>query len=140
VSIPGIRIPEVVAARNGIAEVSNGRRGLVASGRRSEKPHNVKLDNEIRTILLGGMLRGWDGQRQAVEQVRAIRPDLSTEEIDGWMQALAIKGLPEWLKPGFWTREMDQILVAGIREGTIGENKAVGKIVRFHPELRIEVV
>jgi hypothetical protein len=26
------------------------------------------------------------------------------------------------------------------REGGIGENKAVGKIVRFHPELRLEVV
>ena len=56
------------------------------------------------------------------------------------MQALAVDGLPQWLKPDFWTADMDRILLAGIREGAAGEMKAVGKIVRLHPELRIEIV
>jgi hypothetical protein len=69
-----------------------------------------------------------------------MRPNVSVEEIDGWMQALAVDGLPQWLKPDFWTADMDRILLAGSREGAAGEMKAVGKIVRLHPELRIETV
>jgi hypothetical protein len=136
----GVRFPELRPPRDGIADVSGGTPAVAFSGPPSVESHNLKPANEIRKILLAGMLRGWDGQQQAVEQVRAISADVSVEEIDGWMQALAIEGLPEWLKPGFWTTEMDQILVAGIREGTTGEQKAVYKIVRICPDLRVEVV
>lgn len=138
-SIPGIRLRDFAARPDGIANIFEGR-PFPISKTNSQQSNELKLDNEIRKVLLGGMLRGWDGQQEAVEQVHAMRPDLSVSEVDGWMQALAIEGLPEWLKPGFWTTEMDQILVFGVREGTIGEQKAVHKIVRLYPDLRIEVV
>jgi hypothetical protein len=139
-SIPGIRIREPIPPRESVADISGGRRVIVPPGHPPDGHRTIGPNDEIRKALLGGMLRGWDGQRQAVEQVRAMRPDLNAEEIDGWMQALALEGLPDWLKPDFWTAEMDQILFAGIREGVPGEIKAVGKIGRFHPELRVEII
>jgi hypothetical protein len=139
-SIPGIRVREVIPPRESVAEISDGRPLIVPPGSPTDEERAIGLGDEICKILLGGMLRGSDGQLQAVEQVCAMRPDLNAEEVDGWMQALALEGLPEWLKRDFWTPEMDQILLAGIREGVAGEIKAVGKIVRVHPELRVEVV
>jgi hypothetical protein len=99
----------------------------------------ISLDREVQKLLLVGTLRGWEGQRKVIERVREIRPDLSVEEIDRHMQALAIEGLPDWLKPGFWTVKMDQILIAGVREGAAGEKKSVNKILKLRPELRVEV-
>ena len=139
-SIPRIRIRGLIPSRKSVAGISGGRPVIVPPGHPPSEHRTIEPDHEIRNALLGGMLHGCEGQRQAVEQVRAMRPELSAEEIDGWMQALAVEGLPDWLKPNFWTAEMDQILLAGIREGVPGEIKAVGKIVRFHAELRVEII
>jgi hypothetical protein len=140
VSKPGILVREVIPPSENVVDISGGKPAILSPGEPHDKRRASGLNEEIRKILLGGMLRGWDGQRQAVEQVCAMRPDFSTKEVDGWMQALAIERLPEWLQPDFWKAEMDQVLLAGIREGLAGEIKAVGKIVRVHPELRVEIV
>jgi hypothetical protein len=139
-SIPGIRVREVLPARASVGDISGGRPVTVPPENPCDEHRTIGLDDEIRKILLGGMLRGCDGQRQALEQVCAMRPGVSAEEVDGWMQTLALEGLPQWLKADFWTPEMDQILLAGIREGVAGEIKAVGKIVRVRPDLRVEMV
>ena len=100
---------------------------------------NLALDAELHKILLAGIHGGWEGQRKAIERVRQIRPSLSAEEIDGYMQALAAAGLPPWLKREFWTAAMDQVLITGIRGGVSAERKAITKILKLHPELRPEV-
>jgi hypothetical protein len=144
VSTSEVRFRTFAAARGSVGG-SEGEGTFVKSATnktleaRSERPR-VTLDCEVQKILLVGILRGWEGQRRAVEQVREIRPELSTEEIDRCMQALAVEGLPEWLKPGFWTPAMDQILFAGTRESLAAEKKAVNKILKLKPELRLEVV
>lgn len=139
-SIPGIRFRKVIPPRESLGDIAGGKPVIVPPEDPQDERRTVGLDDETRMILLGGMLRGWEGQRQAVEQVCAMRPDLSAKEVDRWMQTLALEGLPEWLKPGFWTPQMDQVLLSGIREGVGGEIKAVGKIVRVRPELRVEIV
>ena len=139
-SIPGIRSRKVIPPCESVGDIS-GEKPVNAP---PEDAHHVRrtvgLDDEIRKTLIGGMLRGWGGQQKAVEQVCAKRQDLSADEVDRWMQTLALEGLPEWLKPDFWTQQMDQVLLSGIREGLTGEIKAVGKIVRIRPELRVEIV
>jgi hypothetical protein len=133
----------VESAENEHRRAFGTRRAVVKSDNTTDPTangdRNVVLDGELHKILLAGIHAGWEGQRKAIERVRQIRPNLSAEEIDGCMQALAADGLPPWLKREFWTAEMDQVLVTGIRGGVSAERKAITKILKLHPELRPEV-
>jgi hypothetical protein len=108
------------------------------TGDRLSDSRTCTLDPESYQLLLTGIRDGWDGQQLAIEKVRTRRPDLSTEQIDAEMQALAEMGLPEWLQPDFWTRDLDKILLAGLNDDAAGQRKAVSKVLRLHPELRPE--
>src|SRR6266700_3035670 len=101
----------------------------------SSQSRRVVIDSEIQRILLAGIQTGWDGQKRAIQQVHELRPDLSVKLIDEYMQTLANDRLPDWLKPEFWTPSLDQVLLAGLRDGAPGQRKAVNKILKLHPEL-----
>ena len=110
-------------------------------------PENVRagrefaLNPEIDRILLGGIHLGRDGQLKALKQVQQLMPALGVEAIDARMQRIAADGIPTWLKADeFWTTEMDDVLLMGIRQGRAGERNAVAKILRLRPGLRTAVV
>jgi hypothetical protein len=104
----------------------------------ANESRQLAVDSQIQRILLAGIQTGWEGQQRAIHQVHELRPDLSEELIDEYMQTLANDRLPGWLKPEFWTPTLDQILLAGLRDGTPGQRKAVNKVLKLHPELRPE--
>jgi len=106
-------------------------------------PENVRAGGEfafypeIDRILLGGIHLGRDGQLKALKQVQQLMPALGVEAIDARMQRIAADGIPTWLKAEeFWTAEMDDVLLTGIRQGRVGERNAVAKILRLCPGLR----
>ena len=110
-------------------------------------PENVRaggefaFNPEIDRILLGGIHLGRDGQLKALKQVQQLMPALGVEAIDARMQRIAADGIPTWLKAdGFWTTEMDNVLLTGIQQGRVGERNAVAKILRLCPGLRTAVV
>jgi hypothetical protein len=108
---------------------------------KEDKSRRIVFNSEIDQILLEGIHAARDGQRKAIKRVHEMMPSLSVEEIDFHMQEIAADGIARWLKKGeFWTQELDQILLAGIREGKAGERKSIAKILRLHPELRTAVV
>ncbi len=94
---------------------------------------------EIDLTLIEGICGGKARRSQVVEGIGAVFPELGAEGLVGRMEAFAAEGQPEWFQRNFWQR-LDPILLAGMRLGRIGERKAVDKVVRQHPELRVERV
>lgn len=97
------------------------------------------LSTTLWTIGEPGVLRGCAEQQMAVERIHAEHPELSIKGIGENMRKLADEGLPEWLRPGFWTPEMDQILGAEIGEDLDDERKAVEEVLRVQPKLPTDV-
>jgi hypothetical protein len=55
------------------------------------------------------------------------------------MEELANRGLPAFLRNGFW-HDIDPILIVGLKAGGQAVFKAVGKVEREYRELRVEVI
>jgi hypothetical protein len=56
------------------------------------------------------------------------------------MEELATQGLPPFLQDDFWQEELDGILLDGIAAGGHRIRRAVDKVLRLHPDLRVEVI
>ncbi len=95
---------------------------------------------ELDWVLLEGIQSGKRGRSDAIEGIRAVWPAIDAEALSERMQKLALNGLPAYLQDKFWTPEMDRILVGGLKDGTQGEQAAINRILRMHPELRVELV
>ena len=105
---------------------------------------------EADRSLNGAVLSNGSVRQTAVERIQTIWPKLEADQITGRMEQLASSGLPEWLSSNFWSKELppekgvrgslQQILVAGIRNGRRGERCAIGAVLRLDPALRVEVV
>jgi hypothetical protein len=94
---------------------------------------------EIDLTLIEGIYGGKARRARAIDRIRAIWPDLGCEALLRRMEELASESQPSWFQKNFWDR-LDPILLAGIKQGKTGERKAVDKVLRLHPELRIERV
>src|SRR5262249_35029974 len=96
--------------------------------------------DEIDLALLDGIHDGSKGQSIALDRIITIWPKLDRDVLRARMEELALDALPEYLREKFWTGELDRILLEGIRQGKLGERRAVDKILKIRPGLRIEIV
>jgi hypothetical protein len=94
---------------------------------------------EIDLTLIEGIYGGKARRSQVVERIRGVFPEFDGEGLHARMQTLAAESQPQWFRKDFWER-VDPILLAGIRLGRTSERKAVDKVIRQYPELRIERV
>ena len=94
---------------------------------------------EIDLTLIEGIYGGKKKLPQVVERIRTLWPELDGEDLLQRMKTLAAESQPAWFQKKFWKR-LDPILLTGIRQGNVGERKVVDKVLRLHPELRIERV
>jgi hypothetical protein len=94
---------------------------------------------EIDLTLIEGIYGGKAKQLQSIERIRAVWSELDSEALSERVEKLAAESQPQWFQKNFWER-LDPILLSGMRQGKMGERKAVGKVLRQHPELRIERV
>lgn len=95
---------------------------------------------QIDLVLLAGIQGGKAGRDQAIERIRLVWPAIDAEALGQRMERLASNGLPAYLQEKFWTPEMDRILIAGLQDGTRGQQTAINRILRMHPELRVELI
>lgn len=105
---------------------------------------------EADRSLNGAVLSNGSVRQTAVKRIQTIWPKLEADQITERMEQLASSGLPEWLSGDFWSKELppekgmrgslQQILVAGIRNGKRGERCAIDAVLRLEPALRVEVV
>jgi hypothetical protein len=94
---------------------------------------------EIDLALIEGIYSGKQKRPQAIERIRAVWPELEGEALRKRMEKLASDSQPEWFQKSFW-ESLDPILLAGLKQGKIEERQAIDKVLRLHPELRIERV
>jgi hypothetical protein len=94
---------------------------------------------EIDLALIEGIHGGRPKRLETIERIRAVWPELETEALLERMEKLAAETQPVWFQKSFW-RRLDPILLPAIKLGTIGERKAVDKVIKLYPELRIERV
>jgi hypothetical protein len=94
---------------------------------------------EIDLTLIEGIYGGKVRRPQAIERIRSLWPGFDAEPLLERMEELASESQPSWFQKNFCER-LDPILLAGIKQGKIGERKAVDKALRLYPELRIERV
>jgi hypothetical protein len=94
---------------------------------------------EIDLTLIEGIYAGKKNRPQAIERIRALWPELDGEALRERMEKLASDSQPAWFQKSFW-QQLDPILAAGIKEGKTAERLAINKVLRLHPELRIERV
>jgi hypothetical protein len=92
---------------------------------------------EIDLTLIEGIYGGKAKRPQVVERIRTLWPELDGEDLLQRMKTLAAESQPDWFRKKFWER-LDPILLPGIMQGKVGERKAVDKVLRLLPELRIE--
>lgn len=97
-------------------------------------------NEEIDFVLLVGMQGGKAGRDQAIERIRSVWPAIDREALRQRMEKLATAALPAYLQEKFWTPEMDRILIAGLQDGTQGQQASINKILRMHPGLRVALV
>ena len=95
---------------------------------------------EIDLVLLAGVQGGKGGRHQAIERIRSVWPAIDAEALAQRMEKLASNGLPAYLQQKFWTPEMDRILIGGLQDGMQGQQVAINRILRMHPDLRVELV
>ena len=96
--------------------------------------------DEIDFVLLEGIFNGRAGQTEAIERLCCTWAKLDSKELRNRMEELAIKGLPNFLQDDFWQEELDTMLLDGIAAGGHRIRRAVGKVLKMHPELRVEVI
>lgn len=94
----------------------------------------------IDGLLLKAINQGLDQRLETIAQLRDKNPEWTVEGIEKHLEELANQQLPDWFRNGFWTPEMDRILLAGARGGLEAERKAVQKILAMYPELRRETI
>jgi hypothetical protein len=94
---------------------------------------------EIDLALIEGIYAGKKKRPLAIERIRAVWPDLDGEALRERMEMLAFDSQPAWFQKSFW-QHLDPILLAGTKQGKIGERQAIDKVLRLYPELRIERV
>src|ERR1051326_1806681 len=56
------------------------------------------------------------------------------------MEELATQGLPPFLPADFWQEDLDALLLDGIAAGGQRTRRAVDKVLRLKPDLRVEVI
>jgi len=95
---------------------------------------------EIDLVLLSGTQGGKVERSEAIIRIRRIWPKIDAQALSERMEQLASEGLPAYLQDKFWTPEMDGILKAGLKDGRQGQQAAINKILRMHPELRVALV
>jgi hypothetical protein len=76
---------------------------------------------QIDLVLLAGIQAGKAGRDQAIERIRSVWPTIDAEALGQRMEKLASNGLPAYMQEKFWTPEMDRILIAGLQNGTQGQ-------------------
>lgn len=94
---------------------------------------------EIDLALIEGIYSGKKKRPETLERIRAVWPELDGEALRERMEKLASDSQPEWFQKSFWDR-LDPILLAGMKQGKIEERQAIDKVLKLHPELRIERV
>ena len=92
---------------------------------------------EIDLTLIEGIYGGKAKQPEAIERIRSVWPELDSEGLSERMEMLAWESQPAWFRKTFW-QDSDPILIAGMKQGKIGERQAVAQVLRLHPELRVE--
>jgi hypothetical protein len=103
----------------------------------SEKDREVF---DINGLLFRAINQGVEQRIETIADLRARNPDWTTEAIEQRMEELASQQLPACYRDGFWTSEMDRILLTGAHGGLEAERRAVQKILARHPDLRLETI
>lgn len=96
--------------------------------------------DEIDSVLLEGIFSGRAGQTEAIERLCRTWGKLNRRELDNRMEELATQGLPRFLQDDFWQEELDAVLLDGITADGHRVRRAVDKVLRLNPDLRIEVI
>jgi hypothetical protein len=95
---------------------------------------------EVDCSLIGGILGGAQGKDTVVRTIVSLWPRLQAETLRQRLEALADHGTPVWAKPEFWNGPLKEILLGGVHGGREKERRAVDKVLRLYPELRLGVV
>jgi hypothetical protein len=95
---------------------------------------------EIDLVLLEGIFSGRAGQTEVIERLCSTWAKLDSRELRNRMEELATTGLPPFLQDDFWQEELDTMLLDGIAAGGPRIRRAVDKVMRLNPDLRVEVI
>ena len=68
-----------------------------------------------------------------IRQVLDLDPTLHRNEVVSKLNQLAMAGLPAWLNGEFWSREVDPILLTGLRNADQEFEAALGRIQALYP-------
>ena len=96
--------------------------------------------DEIDSVLLEGIFSGRAGQTEAIKRLCTTWGKLNSKELGYRMEELATQGLPPFLQDDFWQEDLDALLLDGIAAGGQRTRRAVDKVLRLKPDLRIEVI
>jgi hypothetical protein len=95
---------------------------------------------QVDQILRDGARRGREGSHAAIERIRKHEPGLERAHL--WQQIRRLKALshgPKYRR-SVWGPEDEKILRDGYELGWQGKRKAVGELLRRHPDWRPHVI
>src|SRR5438105_3729655 len=96
-----------------------------------------------QTILLREIIGGGseDMERHRAEQtMRALHPRLKPHAIQKRIAPPAPDGSPQWRTAEFWLREIDFVLLEGIRNGRHGQSEVIERICRTWVDLESQLL
>jgi hypothetical protein len=92
------------------------------------------LDRE--DVLRNGLPDESIGKSKAIDRMRALHPKLKKlNTIEKRLEGVAPNGLPVWMTPEFWKKEIDLTLIEGIYGGKAKRRQVIDRIRAVWPEL-----
>ena len=96
--------------------------------------------HEVDKVLIQGIFARNVTQDEAVQRVRSVWPKLSISWLGARMEEVARTGLPRWMDQGFWSTEIDPILLSGLRNASQCESEGVEIVLRAFPQLHAGMI
>jgi hypothetical protein len=89
----------------------------------------------VRKLLNYASNSNLERRESAIRQISELQPALDREAIVTKLNQIALANLPAWVSSSFWSREIDPVLLVGIRNANEEFEAVVGRIRSLFPTL-----
>jgi hypothetical protein len=89
----------------------------------------------VRRLLNYASNSNLERRESAIRQILELQPALDREVVVAKLNHMALANLPAWVNSSFWGREIDPVLLIGIRNAHQEFEAVVGRITSLYPTL-----
>lgn len=100
----------------------------------------VVVDRFVRTLLAYAINSNIDRREWAIRRISELEPAFDRRTVVAKLNQMALGSLPAWVSSSFWSREVDPILLIGIRNAHEEFEAAVDRIRSLSPTLTLSQI